>query len=96
MRGRAFTERDDAAAPPVVVINQAMAKRLWPKGDPLNDQLIIGKGVGPEFEEPARQIIGIAGDTRDDGLDRNPQVTMYVPAAQIPDGVLRSIAVFGR
>jgi len=87
LRGRGFTERDDAASAPVVVINQALAQRLWPKGDPLKDQLIIGKGVGPEFEEPARQIIGIAGDTRDDGLDRNPQVTMYVPAAQIPDGV---------
>ncbi len=87
LRGRAFTERDDAGAPPVVIINQAMAKRFWPKGDPLNDRLIIGKGVGPEFEEPARQIIGIAGDSRDDGLNRTPPATMYVPAAQVPDGV---------
>jgi len=87
LRGRAFTERDDGTAPPVVIINQAMAKKFWPKGDPLNDRLIIGKGVGPEFEEPARQIIGIAGDSRDNGLNRNPAVTMYIPSAQVTDGV---------
>jgi putative ABC transport system permease protein len=87
LRGRAFTERDDGTAPPVVIINQAMANKFWPKGDPLNDRLIIGKGVGPEFEEPARQIIGIAGDSRDNGLNRNPAVTMYIPSAQVTDGV---------
>jgi predicted permease len=87
LRGRAFTERDDASAPPVVVINQALAKRFWPTGNPLNDRLIIGKGVGPEFEEPARQIIGIVGDSRDNGLNRNPNPMMYVPVAQVTDGV---------
>ena len=39
MRGRAFTDRDDAAAPPVVVINEAMAKQFWPKADPLSEQI---------------------------------------------------------
>ena len=87
LRGRAFTDRDDASAPPVVIINEAMATRFWPKSDPLNDRLIIGKGVGPEFEEPARQIIGIVADSRDNGLNRNPPATMYVPAAQVTDGV---------
>jgi putative ABC transport system permease protein len=87
LRGRGFTARDDASAPPVVIISQAMAKRFWPKSDPLNDRLIIGRGVGPEFEEPARQIVGVAGDSHDDGLNRNPRPTMYVPAAQVPDGV---------
>ena len=87
LRGRSFTERDDSGAPPVVMISQTMANRFWPKGDPLNDRLIIGKGVGPEFEEPARQIIGIVGDSRDTGLNRNPALTMYIPEAQVPDGV---------
>ena len=53
-------------APPVVVINEAMAGRFWPKGDPLNDRLVIGRGVMREFaDEPERQIIGIVGDSRD-------------------------------
>src|SRR5579883_589237 len=87
LRGRAFDERDDASGPPVVIINQAMAKRFWPKGDPLGSELVIGKGVGPEFEEPARQIVGVAGDSRDAGLNRNPAPVMYVPAAQVRDGI---------
>ena len=57
-----FTLRDDGAAPPVVVINEAMAKQFWPDGDPMNDRLVIGKGVMREFAaEQPRQIIGIVG-----------------------------------
>ena len=87
LRGRAFTDRDDGGAAPVVIINQAMAKRFWPQGDPLSDQLIIGKDIGPEFADRPRQIVGIVGDSRDDGLNRNPSPTMYIPQAQAPDGV---------
>ena len=87
IRGRAFTERDDGAAARVVIISQAMARQFWPKGDPLNDRLVIGKGVGPEFDEPPRQIVGIAGDVRDGGLNRNPGPMMYIPVSQVNDGV---------
>jgi predicted permease len=87
LRGRAFTDRDDSAAPRVVIINQAMARQYWPKGDPLSDRLIIGRGVGPEFEEPARQIIGVVADIRASGLNRDPQPTMFIPTAQVNDGV---------
>ncbi len=87
VRGRDFNERDVAGAAPVVIINQAMARRFWPKGDPLSDRLVIGKGVGPEFAEPARQIVGIVADSRDAGLNRNPFPLMFVPTAQVTDGV---------
>jgi putative ABC transport system permease protein len=86
LRGRAFTERDDSAAPGVVIINQAMARRYWPKSDPLSDRILIGAG-GPAFAEPARQIIGVVGDTRDAGVSRDPFPTMYIPIAQMPDAV---------
>ncbi|MGI9074462.1 MAG: ABC transporter permease [Bryobacteraceae bacterium] len=64
LRGRFFNDRDDGASAPVVLINQALATQFWPKGNPLNDRLLIEKGIGPEFEEPARQIIGIVGEIR--------------------------------
>ena len=87
-RGRAFTERDTAQSPPVVVINEAMAKQFWPKGDPLSDRLVIGRGVMREFaDEPERQIIGIVANVRDGGLNNDPQPTMYIPQAQVPDPV---------
>jgi predicted permease len=87
LRGRDFTDRDSGGAGGVVIINQAMAKQFWPKGDPLTDQIVIGKGVGPAFAEGPRQIIGIVGDVRDGALNEEPQPAMYVPFAQVPDAV---------
>jgi len=85
-RGRTFQDRDDSHAPGAVIINEAMAKQYWPKGDPLNDRLIIGRGMMSEFEaEPERQIIGVVGDTRDGGLNNDPGPAMYVPQSQVPD-----------
>jgi predicted permease len=85
-RGRTFNERDVNGAPGVVVINESMARQFWPNGDPLNDRLIIGRGFMREFAaEPDRQIIGVVADTRDGGLNSDPQPTMYVPQGQVPD-----------
>jgi ABC-type antimicrobial peptide transport system permease subunit len=71
----------------VVIINQAMAKKFWPKENPVGQQIIIGKGVGPEFEEPPRQIVGIVGDIHDGGLNRDPRPIMIIPQAQVLDGI---------
>jgi putative ABC transport system permease protein len=85
-RGRVFNERDDRAATPVVVINEAMAKQFWPSSDPLNDRLVIGRGMMREFAaERERQIIGVVGDTHAGGLNNNPQPTMFIPQAQVTD-----------
>jgi ABC-type antimicrobial peptide transport system permease subunit len=65
-----------------------MAREYWPDGDPLNDRLVIGRGVMKEFAtESERQIIGIVGDTRDGGLNSEPAPAMYIPQAQVPDAV---------
>jgi predicted permease len=88
VRGRAFTDRDTAAAPSVVVINEAMAKEFWPDGDPLADRILIGGGSANMKEladEPIRQVIGIVGDVRAQGIAREPGPTMYIPQAQMPD-----------
>ena len=87
VRGRNFTEQDNGSAPGVVIINEAMAREFWPKGDPLNDRLEIGAGMGPVFVEPPRQVIGVVGDTRDGGLNQDPGPTMYIPVAQMPNKV---------
>jgi predicted permease len=88
VRGRDFTINDGAAASGVVIISQAMANAFWKKGeDPLGQQITIGKGVGPEFEEPPRTIVGIVGDVRDGGLDQEAAQVMIVPLAQMTDGL---------
>lgn len=86
-RGRMFTDRDDGHAPGVVLINEAMVREFWPKGDAVGERITIGKGVGPEFDEPPRQIVGVVADIRDEGLNSNPVPIMYIPAAQLTDGL---------
>jgi putative ABC transport system permease protein len=88
VRGRDFSDADDANAPGVAIINEAMARRFWPDGDPLNDRLIVGRGMRPAYDaDPVRQIIGVVGNVRDTGLTSNPRPAIYVPMAQLPDGV---------
>ncbi len=87
LRGRDFTDQDDGLAPGVVIINEAFAKQYWPKQNPLGQQILIGKGVGPQFAESPRQIVGIIADVHDGGLNRNPFPLMIVPSAQVTDGL---------
>ena len=87
LRGREFTDHDTAAAPLVVLINEALAKQYFPKENPVGQQILIGKDVGPEFEEPARQIIGVVGNTHEGGLGRDPGPLMIVPDSQVTDGM---------
>jgi hypothetical protein len=80
-----FSERDDASAPGVVIINETLARRLWSNGDPLTDRLLVGRILDPAYnKDPVRQIVGIVADVRDVALNRLPRPIMYVPAAQLP------------
>src|SRR5438477_12965606 len=53
-RGRLFNQRDNAGSPSVVIVNEAFAKKYWPKADPVGQRIIIGKGMGPDFAEGPR------------------------------------------
>lgn len=85
LRGRAFTVQDTATSEPVVIINEAMAKQFWPKSGALGARITIGKGLGPQFIDPPREIVGIVGDVRDRGINNKPGPDMYVPIDQISD-----------
>jgi putative ABC transport system permease protein len=81
--GRRFTEQDQPGAAPVVIINQAMAKQLWPDTSPLGFHLLIGQGAGPDYEETTpRQVVGVVGNVRHVGLQFDARPTAYVPLAQ--------------
>jgi predicted lysophospholipase L1 biosynthesis ABC-type transport system permease subunit len=80
----------------VVIINQALAKQFWPKGDPLNDRIIIGGNIAPAVKgELPRQIIGVVADVRDGGLNRDPRPNMYVLSAQLTDGETALVSQIG-
>ncbi|HEV2276424.1 MAG TPA: ABC transporter permease [Acidobacteriaceae bacterium] len=95
LRGRDFNSNDNEGAPAVVLINEAMARRFWAGRDPIGQQILIGKDLGPKFKDTPRQVIGIVGDTRDDDLSRAPEPTMIIPDAQEPDQMVELETQFG-
>jgi putative ABC transport system permease protein len=94
-RGRMFSEQDDGRAPGIALINEVMAKQLWPNSDPVGERITVNKGRGPQYEEPPRQIIGVVADVRDSALGSNPEPMLYLPAAQLTEGATADIFVEG-
>ncbi len=89
LRGRTFDRRDTGKSDRVVIVNEAFAKKYWPQGDPLGQRITIGHGLGADFEEPPRQIAGIVGSVTEAGLNNGLVPTMYVPEAQLTDGLTK-------
>lgn len=88
LRGREFQETDTGNSSRVVIINDAMAKKYWPKEDPIGQVMTIGKGLGPQFEEPSRVVVGVVGNARETGLgDKETPGVMYIPASQVAEGL---------
>ena len=74
--GRDFTERDDPKSDKVIIINETLARRLWPGRDP------IGQIVAPDKE---RRVIGVVGDVRHLALEQASGSEMYLPIRQTDD-----------
>jgi len=89
LRGRYFTRTDTSKTDRVVIINEAFAKKFWKDGDPVGEQMLLGHGLGGEFEEPPRQIVGVVGSVTEAGLGQGKVPVMYVPQSQITDGLTR-------
>ncbi len=87
LRGREFNDADTGSSPGVVIINEAFQKQYFPKENPIGQQILIAKGMGPPFEEPARQIVGVVGNTHDRGLDQDTPPLMIVPDSQVLDAM---------
>ncbi|HUE87049.1 MAG TPA: ABC transporter permease [Vicinamibacterales bacterium] len=72
LRGRAFTDDDHRTAPPVGVINQVMAARLFPSEDP------VGKRIRMGTTQPWVTIIGVVGDVKHSALDEELEPELYM------------------
>jgi putative ABC transport system permease protein len=79
--GRLFEPTDDADAPPVVLVNEAMARRHWPGEDPVGARLTLAFS-GPPTEV---EVIGVVGDVRD-APQEDPRPSFYLPHSQRPYG----------
>jgi putative ABC transport system permease protein len=82
LKGRYFTEADNAEAPGVIIINQAMAKKYWPGEDALGKRINFGNADPQAIKWFT--IVGIVGDLRHRGLDENPRPEFYMPHPQRP------------
>ena len=85
-QGRLFTERDNAGAPKVALIDETLAKTFFPNGDAIG-QFIIDFSLG-ERPEDASQIIGVVGAVKHRDLMKAPLPTIYHPALQAPSNFM--------
>jgi putative ABC transport system permease protein len=90
LSGRVFTEHDDMAGAPVVIVSGAFARKYFANENPIGRTLDIGKGIGPTYADYARrEIVGVAGDTCETGLVGGKVPVMYIPQAQQPEGMTK-------
>lgn len=82
INGRELNEQDTDKAPLAAVINQTMARELWPNEDPLGKRIKFpGSDKNPQ---PWRTIVGVVGDVDQYALDRKPPMQIYLSEAQYP------------
>lgn len=79
-KGRNFNQDDTATAPPVAVINETMARRLFPNEDPVGQHV----RMGPNPSGTWTTIVGVIGDVRHGGLEEVPQPELYISYLQGP------------
>ena len=84
-RGRDFTRGDAIGAPPVAVVNELLAKKIFPGQDPIGRELQPFGPEGPRFT-----IVGVVGDARQASLDGEQTMQLYLAARQGPrrDGTI--------
>ncbi len=85
-RGRLFTARDRAGAPPVAVVDEGLAERYWPGRDP------VGRRVALTTDSAGAPVwltvVGVVGHAKQTGLDDEARAQIYTPHGQAPAGGL--------
>ncbi|HEV3196582.1 MAG TPA: ABC transporter permease, partial [Bryobacteraceae bacterium] len=77
LKGREFTQRDTLTAPGVIVINETMAHKFWPKDDPVGRAIRLGGADGPRLT-----VVGVVGDVHHQGLDAPMREQFFRPYPQ--------------
>jgi putative ABC transport system permease protein len=90
LRGRFFSIGDGPDAPPVAIVNAAMARHVWPGHDPVGRRFKLG---ARDSDRPWFTVVGVVGDMRRQGLEREPVPQMFESLAQSPP---RSVDLFIR
>ncbi len=99
-RGRLFTEEDRAGAPPVAIVNQTMARRYWPKSDPIGQRIHLAtlSSDGSPASEPSHDvtIVGVLSDVKQiRAIDAPVRQEFYLPEQQFA-GTVRGMTMLVR
>jgi putative ABC transport system permease protein len=83
LRGRDFNDSDVAGRPAVILISESMAREFWPGEVPIGKRLTMSF-----FPDAVREIVGVVGDVKMDGLDQTrPSASLYMPLGQVTASV---------
>ncbi len=77
LKGRLLSDRDGRDAPPVILIDETLARQYWPDENPVGQRLRLWG----EY----REVVGIVGQVHHYGLEKQPEPTIYAPYEQMPD-----------
>lgn len=77
LNGRSFTDADNAQAPRVIIINEALARRFWPNQNPVGRHIVVGR-------QSLAEIVGVTGDVKNRSLALDAQPQLYLPFPQLP------------
>ncbi|MCI0486651.1 MAG: ABC transporter permease [Blastocatellia bacterium] len=80
VQGRDFTEQDRSGVLPVVIVNQAMARKFFPGEDPSGKRFKMGGG--PESKNPWLTVVGVAADVKHSSLDAEAKPEIFLPYLQ--------------
>jgi predicted permease len=78
-RGRLFDEHDTMTSPRVIVIDEYMAQELWPGEDPIGKRIHL---IDVKNGDPWQTVVGVVGRVRQDTLDADPRIALYLAQTQ--------------
>ena len=91
LKGRLFTEQDTRATPRVVVVDDHMARVLWPDADPIGQRMRRG-GMDAAMDAPWLTVVGVVGRIKQYTLDeRDSRIAMYHPHTQNPSRAMNVV-----
>ncbi|MDE3137975.1 MAG: ABC transporter permease, partial [Acidobacteriota bacterium] len=86
IEGREFNAQDTRTSAPVVVVNQAFARKYFPGKDGVGQRVVPGAADHPVKKHPEYEIVGVVGNVLSQNLDEPPQPEYYAPYSQIMFG----------
>ena len=85
LRGRFFNDQDTATNPRVIIVDDFMARELWPNQDAIDKRVHSG---GQESKSPWQTVVGVVGRVKQYSLDSDSRIAMYIPHTQNPSRAL--------